>query len=66
MTRLPRSGLLTVKVPVTETIPPTGMLPVQVIAVGLSTRLPEVAVWSPVTVASSIVSALGLEMVIPV
>ena len=62
----PVAGSLTVKLPVTVTTPPTGMLPVQVIAVEVRTRLPEVATWSPVGIASSTVSALGLDTVISV
>src|SRR3982750_201093 len=72
MTLLPGSGFSTVSVPVTVITPPTGMDPVQVMAVDVSTRLPagppqlELATWSPVGIASSTVSALGLDTVIPV
>lgn len=62
----PGSGFFTVRVPVTVMTPPTGMFPVQVMAVALSTSVPELAVWSPLGMASSMVPALRLEMVIPV
>src|ERR1035438_6763262 len=52
-TLFPVSGLLTVTVPVTVTVPPTGMLPVQEIPVAVSDSVPDVAVWSPLGVASS-------------
>ena len=44
MVLLPVSGLFTVTVPVTVTVPPTGMLPVQEIPVEVSVSVPEVAV----------------------
>ena len=44
MILLPVSGLFTVTVPVTVTVPPTGMLPVQEIPVEVSVSVPEVAV----------------------
>ena len=45
------TGLSTVKVPVMVTVPPTGMSPVQNAPVLLMTSVPEVAVWSPFSVA---------------
>ncbi len=63
---LPVSGFCTVKVPVMVTVPPTGMSPVQVIAVAVRLRLPLVATWSPVGVASSTTPLVGLVTVMPV
>ena len=54
---LPASGLFTVTVPVTVTVPPTGMLPVHTTAVPVIVSVPEVAVWSPSGTASSNTSA---------
>ena len=65
-TLFPVSGLLTVTVPVMVTEPPTGMLPVQVISVGVSVIVPEVAVWSPSAVASSRTLLMLAAIVIPV
>ena len=65
-TLFPVSGLLTVTVPVMVTEPPTGMLPVQVIWVGVSEIVPEVAVWSPSAVASSRTLLMLAAIVIPV
>ena len=66
ITLLPVSGLFTVTVPVTVTVPPTGMLPVQEIPVPVSVSVPEVAVWSPLGVASSSTLVMLLAIVIPV
>ena len=63
---LPVSGLFTVTVPVTVTVPPTGMFPVQEIPVAVSVSVPEVAVWSPFGVASSSTSVMLVAIVIPV
>ena len=63
---LPVSGLFTVTVPVTVTVPPTGMFPVQEIPVPVRVSVPEVAVWSPFGVASSSTSVMLLAIVIPV
>ena len=65
-TLFPLSGLLTVTVPVTVTVPPTGMLPVQEMPVAVSDSVPEVAVWSPLGVASSRTSVMFVAIVIPV
>ena len=65
-TWLPVSGLFTVTVPVMVTVPPIGMLPVQVSAVPVMVSVPEVAVWSPSEVASSNTSAALMVIVIPV
>src|ERR1700735_3977428 len=65
ITLLPVSGLFTVTVPVTVTVPPTGMLPVQEIAVPVTVRAPDVAVWSPLGVASSSTPLVLMEIVIP-
>ena len=62
---LPVSGLLTVTVPVTVTVPPGGMSPVQVTPLPTMVRVPEVAVWSPSGTASSNTSAALVAMVIP-
>ena len=62
----PASGLFTVTVPVTVTVPPTGMFPVQEIPVAVSVSVPEVAVWSPFGVASSRTSVILEAIVIPV
>src|ERR1700743_2003619 len=62
---LPASGLFTVTVPVTVTVPPTGLLTVQEIPVPVSVSVPEVAVWSPLGVASSSTLVMLLEIVIP-
>ena len=53
-------------VPVTVTVPPTGMLPVQEIPVAVSVTVPEVAVWSPFGVASSRTLVMSEPIVIPV
>src|SRR5580693_805996 len=66
MTLLPVSGLFTVTVPVTVTVPPTGMLPVHEIPVEVRASVPEVAVWSPLGVASSSTSVMLEAIVIPV
>ena len=66
ITLLPVSGLFTVTVPVTVTVPPTGMLPVQEIPVPVTVSVPDVAVWSPFGVASSSTSLVLMEIVIPV
>ena len=50
----------------TVTMPPTGMLPVQVMAVELRISVPEVAVWSPLGMASSNDAAATVAMLIPV
>ena len=63
---LPVSGLFTVTVPVTVTVPPTGMLPVQEIPVEVSASVPDVAVWSPFGVASSSTLVMLVAIVIPV
>ena len=60
------SGLFTVTVPVTVTVPPTGMLPVQEIPVPVSVSVPEVAVWSPSGLASSSTPVTSGATVIPV
>ena len=65
-TLFPVSGLLTVTVPVTVIVPPTGMLPVQEMPVAVSDSVPEVAVWSPLGVASSTTSVMFEATVIPV
>src|SRR5580704_4209772 len=56
----PVSGLLMV------TVPPTGMLPVQVAAVPATVSVPDDAVWSPLLVASSKTPVRLVETVIPV
>src|SRR5580700_7685263 len=66
ITLSPVSGLFTVTVPVTVTVPPTGMLPVQEIAVPFTASVPDVAVWSPLGVASSSTPLVLIETVIPV
>ena len=66
ITLFPVSGLFTVTVPVTVTVPPTGMLPVQEIPVEVSASVPDVAVWSPLGVASSSTSVMLEATVIPV
>ncbi len=66
ITWLPVSGLSTVTVPVTVTVPPTGMLPVQLIPVGVTVSVPDVAVWSPFGVALSSTLTASLTTVIPV
>jgi hypothetical protein len=43
-TLLPGSGLLTVTVPVTVTVPPTGMLPVHLRPVLVTSKVPDEAV----------------------
>ena len=65
-TLFPVSGLLTVTVPVIVTVPPTGMFPVQEMPVAVSDSVPEVAVWSPLGVASSTTSVMFEATVIPV
>src|SRR5580692_4551393 len=65
-TLFPVSGLFTVTVPVMVTEPPTGMLPVQEIPVAVSVIAPEVAVWSPLGVASSRTLVMLEAIVIPV
>src|SRR5260370_3541105 len=62
---LPGSGFLTVTVPVTVTVPPTGMSPVQVSPVPVIVTVPEVTVWSPIGVASSNTALALVEIVIP-
>ena len=62
---LPASGRFTVTVPVTVTVPPTGMSPVQVTALPTMLSVPEVAVWSPLGTASSNTSAALVLIVIP-
>ena len=62
---LPVSGFFTVTVPVMVTVPPIGMLPVQVRPELVTDRVPEVAVSSPLGVASSWVSAMSPLIVIP-
>src|SRR5580693_506137 len=62
----PVSGLLMVTVPVMVTVPPTGMLPVQVAAVPATVSVPDDAVWSPLLVASSKTPVRLVETVIPV
>ena len=64
-TWLPVSGSSTVTVPVTVTVPPMGMSPVQVTPVAVTVRVPEVAVWSPLGTASSNTSVASVAMVIP-
>lgn len=59
-TRLPVSGLLTRVLPTTVTVPPTGMSPVQFRPVAEITIVPELAIWSPVPVASSPTSSLRI------
>ncbi len=66
ITLFPVSGLSTVTVPVTVTLPPAGMLPVQLMPVDVSVSVPEVAVWSPLGVASSSTSVMVDAIVIPV
>src|ERR1700729_4201289 len=66
ITLFPVSGFLTVTVPVTVTVPPTGMLPVQEMPVAVSDSVPEVAVWSPLELASSRTSVMFPVIVIPV
>src|SRR6201996_8056149 len=56
-TWLPASGLFTVTVPVTVTVPPTGMSPVHTTAAPVITSVPDDAVWSPFGTASSNTSA---------
>src|ERR1700723_886101 len=63
-TLLPVSGLFTVTVPVTVIVPPTGMLPVQVITEPLTVSVPDVAVWSPFAVASSCTPAVLIAIVV--
>ncbi len=62
-TWLPASGLFTVTVPVTVTLPPTGMSPVQVTPLPTMLSVPEVAVWSPLGTASSNTSAASVLIV---
>ncbi len=66
ITLFPVSGLFTVTVPVTVTDPPTGIEPVQEIPVAVSVSVPDVAVWSPLGVASSSTSVMLEATVIPV
>src|SRR5580658_9844876 len=66
ITLFPVSGLFTVTVPVIVTVPPAGMLPVQEIPVAVSVSVPDVAVWSPLGVASSSTSVMLELTVIPV
>ena len=64
-TLLPVSGLFTVTVPVIVTVPPTGMLPVQVRPALVTDRAPELADSSLLGLASSKVSAMFPVIVIP-
>jgi hypothetical protein len=52
-------------VPVTVTVPPTGMSPVHVMADALSTSVPEDATWSPLGLASSTVPPVGPTIEMP-
>ena len=58
---LPGSGLCTVNVPVTMTVPPTGMFPVHASPGLAQRRRPEVAIWSPIGTASSKVSRVDVD-----
>ena len=60
------TGLSTVTVPVTVTVPPTGMLPVHETPVPTMVSVPEVAVWSPLTVALSSTLLALVAIVMPV
>ena len=64
--RLPVSGLLTRALTVTVIVAPTGMSPVQAATAPSTTRVPELAVCSPVGVASSPMSAPLIGTVMPV
>src|SRR5258708_758194 len=55
--------LLVVRVPVTVTVAPTPMSPVQLAPVVVTVRVPEVAVWSPFSVASNTAGARKLTVI---
>ena len=65
-TLLPVSGVLTVTLPLMVTEPPTGIFPVQVRPVLVTERIPDVAVESPLELASSRTSVTLPATVIPV
>ena len=66
ITLFPVSGFFTVTVPVTVTLPPAAMFPVHDTPVAVTVSVPDVAVWSPLGVASSRMSVTFEAMVIPV
>ena len=62
---LPGSGFLTVTVPVTVTVPPTGISPVHDAPALPTVIVPDVAVWSPLGTASSNTSEAFVPTVMP-